>query len=85
MNRENQIRFVAVLLFLLTVAAVVFAGFNFQKERGFAVPDLQVARERRHRYDSFPSIGAPDGDPGATTLLHSVPRFTSGRRAESEC
>src|SRR3981081_3032324 len=39
MNRESQARFVAVLLFLLTVAAVVFAGFNFQKEREFAVPD----------------------------------------------
>ena len=39
MNRESQARFVAVLLFLLTVAAVVFAGFNFQKEREFPVPD----------------------------------------------
>src|ERR1700692_3903194 len=39
MNRESQARFVAVLLFLLTVAAVVFAGVNFQKEREFPVPD----------------------------------------------
>src|SRR5215469_8092474 len=39
MNRESQARFVAVLLFLLTVAAVVFAGFNFAKERQSAVPD----------------------------------------------
>src|SRR5579863_2390332 len=39
MNRESQARFVAILLFLLTVAAVVFAGFNFQKERESAVPD----------------------------------------------
>jgi len=39
MNRESQARFVAVLLFFLTVAAVVFAGFNFQKERDSAVPD----------------------------------------------
>jgi two-component system, NtrC family, sensor kinase len=39
MNRDSQVRFVAVLFFLLTVAAVVFAGFNFQKERQFAVPD----------------------------------------------
>jgi two-component system, NtrC family, sensor kinase len=39
MNRESQARFVAVLLFLLTVTAVVFAGFNFQKERESAVPD----------------------------------------------
>ncbi|HUO25360.1 MAG TPA: ATP-binding protein [Candidatus Aquilonibacter sp.] len=38
MNRESQARFVAVLLFLLTVAAVVFAGFNYQAEQKFAVP-----------------------------------------------
>jgi len=39
MNRESQARFVAVLLFLLTVAAVIFASFNFQKEGESAVPD----------------------------------------------
>ena len=39
MNRESQARFVAVVLFLLTVAAVVFAGFNFQKERESTAPD----------------------------------------------
>src|SRR6202167_3354423 len=39
MNRESQVRFVAVVLFLLTVAAVVFAGFNFDSEWRVAVPD----------------------------------------------
>ena len=39
MNRESQVRFVAVLLFVLTVAAVVFAGFNLNSEWKFAVPD----------------------------------------------
>src|SRR6202167_809817 len=39
MNRESQVRFVAVLLFLLTVAAVVFAGFNFASEWRVSVPD----------------------------------------------
>ena len=39
MNRESQVRFVAVLLFLLTVAAVVFAGFNFDAELKSAVPE----------------------------------------------
>jgi two-component system, NtrC family, sensor kinase len=39
MNRESQARFVAVLLFLLTVAAVVFAGFNFETERKATSPD----------------------------------------------
>jgi two-component system, NtrC family, sensor kinase len=38
MNRESQVRFVAVLLFILTVAAVVFAGFNFNAEWKFQVP-----------------------------------------------
>ncbi|HVI10829.1 MAG TPA: ATP-binding protein [Candidatus Binatia bacterium] len=39
MNRENLVRSVAVVLFLLTVAAVVFAGFNFNAEWKFTVPD----------------------------------------------
>ena len=39
MNRESQARFIAVLLFVLTVTAVVFAGFNLQKEREYAGPD----------------------------------------------
>jgi two-component system NtrC family sensor kinase len=39
MNRESQVRSVAVLLFLLTVAAVVFASFNFNSEWKFLVPD----------------------------------------------
>jgi two-component system, NtrC family, sensor kinase len=39
MNRESQVRFVAVLLFLLTVAAVIFAGFNFNAELKSFVPD----------------------------------------------
>src|SRR3954463_13261942 len=39
MNRESQARSVAMLLFLLTVAAVVFAGFKFAKERQMAFPD----------------------------------------------
>jgi two-component system NtrC family sensor kinase len=39
MNRESQVRSVAVLLFLLTVAAVVFAGFNFNAELKTLVPD----------------------------------------------
>src|SRR5579863_971750 len=43
MNRESQIRFLAVLLSLLTVAAVVFAAFNFDKERLSAAPDDGVA------------------------------------------
>jgi two-component system, NtrC family, sensor kinase len=39
MNRESQVRFIAVVLIVLTVAAVVFAVLNFQKERAYAAPD----------------------------------------------
>jgi two-component system NtrC family sensor kinase len=39
MNRDFQIRFVAILLALLTAAAVVYAGYNLQAEQQFQVPD----------------------------------------------
>ncbi len=39
MNRDFQIRFTAILLALLTTAAVVYAGYNLQTERQFPVPD----------------------------------------------
>src|SRR6266850_7811055 len=38
MNKDFQIRFTAGLLFLLTVAACVFAWINFQKEHEFQIP-----------------------------------------------
>ena len=38
MTRDFQLRFVATVLALLTVAAAVFAWINFRKEREFAVP-----------------------------------------------
>jgi PAS domain S-box-containing protein len=43
MNRDFQNRFIAALLFLLTLAAVVLAWINFQKEREYQVPDDGVA------------------------------------------
>jgi two-component system NtrC family sensor kinase len=39
MNRDFQIRFTAILLALLTSAAVVYAGYNLSAERQFQVPD----------------------------------------------
>jgi len=39
MNRETQARSVAIVLFLVTLAAVIFAGFNFQSERKATAPD----------------------------------------------
>jgi PAS domain S-box-containing protein len=38
MNKDFQIRFTAVLLFLLTAAACTFAWINFQKEQEFQIP-----------------------------------------------
>ena len=38
MTKETQIRFAAVVFCLLTVAAVVFAWINFQKEHEFSTP-----------------------------------------------
>ncbi len=39
MNRDFQIRFIAIFLTLLTAAAMVLAWINFQKERAFQVPN----------------------------------------------
>jgi len=39
MNREFQARFTAILLGLLTVAAVVFSGYNYKVEKNYQVPD----------------------------------------------
>jgi two-component system NtrC family sensor kinase len=39
MNRDFQIRFTAILLALLTAAAVVYAGYNLSADRQFQVPD----------------------------------------------
>ncbi len=39
MNRDFQIRFTAILLALLTTAAVVYAGYNLEAESQFQVPD----------------------------------------------
>src|SRR6202008_4151277 len=38
MNKDFQIRFTAGFLFLMTVAACVFAWINFQKEHEFQIP-----------------------------------------------
>ena len=39
MNREFEDRFTAILLTLLTVAAILFAGFNYRIEHQTTVPD----------------------------------------------
>ncbi|HLX84116.1 MAG TPA: ATP-binding protein [Terriglobales bacterium] len=39
MNREFEARFTAILLTLLTVAAILFAGFNYKIEHQSAIPD----------------------------------------------
>src|ERR1700739_3504971 len=39
MNREFQARFTVILLTILTVAAVVFAGYNYRIEHQSAIPD----------------------------------------------
>jgi hypothetical protein len=39
MNREFEARFTAILLTLLTVAAVLFASFNYKIEHQSAIPD----------------------------------------------
>ena len=67
MNRESQARFVAVLLFLLTVAAVVFAGFNFQAERRVTSPTDGILWTEKNGNLVADEI-KPNG-PGAQSLI----------------
>src|ERR1051326_6750037 len=39
MNKDFQIRFTAITLALLTAAAIVYSGYNFQAERNFQLPN----------------------------------------------
>src|SRR5947209_6189074 len=43
MNRVSQARSVAIVLFLLTLAAVIFAGFNFEAGRKATAPTDGIA------------------------------------------
>jgi two-component system, NtrC family, sensor kinase len=75
MNRESQVRSVAVLLFLLTVAAVVLAGFNFRKQSEFSAPDdgvLWVENGGRLMAESV----EPNG-PGAKSGIKPGDQLTS--------
>jgi two-component system NtrC family sensor kinase len=48
MNREFEARFTAILLALLTVAAMLFAGFNYKIEHQSALPDDGAWWMERH-------------------------------------
>src|ERR1700739_298165 len=71
MNKESQLRFTAVLLALLTLAASTLAWINFQKEREFQVPsdgvwwverDGYLLAERVERGGPGARAGVKDGD-----------------------
>ena len=67
MNRESQARFIAVLLFLLTVAAVVFAGFNFQAERRVTSPTDGILWTEKN--GSLVADEIKPSGPGAQSLI----------------
>ena len=76
MNRQSQsqTRFVAIVLFLLTVAAVVFAWFNFQSERKVTAPDDGVKWVEQGGMLIADDID-PDG-PGAKAGIKSGDQLT---------
>ena len=80
MNRDFQIRFTALVLFLLTAAAMVYAGYNLQVERQYQVP-----------YDGvwwFEHNGSLTADrveangPGAKAGIHEGDRLVSVNQQE---
>ena len=78
MNRDFQIRFTAILLALLTTAAVVYAGYNLQTERQFQVPDdgvWWVEHQGRLTADRVQFRGRAPGL--GSKLATNLPRSTS--------
>ena len=75
MDREFQSRFTVVLLTLLTVAAIVFAGINFQKEREFQIP-YDGVWWLEHNGDLIADQVQPDG-PGAKAGIKSGDRLAA--------
>src|SRR6202051_1929845 len=74
MNRESQARFVAVLLFLMTVAAVGFAGFNFQKESASRVPAGPGAKAGIKSDDQLVAVNGQEikSTPGLVRQLYNT-------------
>ncbi|MBZ5686535.1 MAG: GAF domain-containing protein [Acidobacteriia bacterium] len=66
MKRVSQARTVAILLFLLTLAAVVFAGFNFQSERKITAPTDGITWVERggHLFADEVEAGSPGDKAG---------------------
>jgi len=83
MNREFQARFTAILLGLMTVAAVVFAGYNYKVERQTAIPDDGVWWLERNGH-----LTADHLDPNGPAALAGIRKGDSiisinGRKVET--
>jgi len=83
MNREFQARFTAILLGLLTITAVVFAGYNYRVERQYPVPDDGVWWLERNSHLVADHLDL--NGPAARAGIRSGDRVVSvnGRKVES--
>jgi two-component system, NtrC family, sensor kinase len=83
MNREFQTRFTAILLGLLTITAVVFAGYNYRVEREYTVPDDGVWWLERNGHLVADRLD-PNG-PAARKGIHNgdIVVSVNGRKVES--
>ena len=85
MNREFQARFTVIVLGLFTIAAVVFAGFNYKQEHQSAIPDdgvwwleknHQVVADRLEPTGPAALAGVRHGD--IVVSINNHPVATSG-------
>ena len=82
MNRDFQIRFTAILLALLTTAAVVYAGYNFSAERQFQVPNDGVWWVEHHGRLTADRVEA--GGPGTRAGIKVGDQLTAIDQREAD-
>src|SRR5580698_11182707 len=75
MNKDFQVRSTVILLALLTTAAIIYAGYNFQAERSFQLPTDGVWWVEQS--GSVVAARVDEGGPGTRAVIKIDDKMTA--------
>ena len=81
MNKDFQVRSTVILLALLTTAAIIYAGYNFQAERSFQLPTDGVWWVEQG--GSLVAARVDAGGPGTRAGIKVADQLTEGGAREA--